>query len=219
MNPRAFTVCTAPQRSAEWFAARAGRLTGSAAGDMLATIKSKGEAASRRNLRARLVCERLTGRPIEDGDGFQTAAMRRGVELEPEAIKAYESQTGNLVRRTGFLAHDGLPVGCSLDGDVDDFAGIVEVKCPNSATHLDYLKARTLPADYHAQILHNLWITGAAWADFVSYDDRFPRHLRTLVVRVEVTAFDLMAYEKAVLRFLDEVDAELSALQAPAEVA
>lgn len=214
MNARAFTICAAPQRSPEWFAARAGRLTGSVAADMLATIK-KGEAAGRRNLRARLVCERLTGRP-ESGDGFESAAMRRGTELEPEAIKAYEAKTGNLVRRTGFLAHTGLPVGCSLDGDVDNFTGIVEVKCPNSATHLDYVKARALPSEYRAQVLHNLWITGAEWCDFVSYDDRFPQKLRLLVVRVARNEFDLMAYERAVLAFLDEIDAELMAL---AEVA
>jgi hypothetical protein len=112
-----FTINNAEQRSPEWFAARCGRLTGSQAGDMLATVKSKGEAAGRRNLRAKLVVERLTGEPQEDG--FDSEWMRRGRELEPRAFDEYEAATGNVVRRTGFLSHTELPVGCSLDGDVD----------------------------------------------------------------------------------------------------
>jgi putative phage-type endonuclease len=200
-----FTILTAEQRSPEWFAARAGRMTGSAAGDMLATIKS-GEAAARRDLRARLVVERLTGEPQEDG--YVNAAMQRGIELEPAAFAAYEAHSGNLVRRTGFLSHDSLMVGCSLDGDVDEFAGIVELKCPKSATHLSYLKTGELPANHRPQVLHNLWVTGAQWCDFASYDDRFPAHLRLFVVRVVREPVEMLAYEKNLLRFLDEVEAE-----------
>src|SRR6185295_6009416 len=111
----AFTVVDAPQRSPEWFAARLGRLTGSRAGDMMATIKS-GEAASRRDLRLQLVLERLTG-TVQD-DGYVSADMRRGIAREPAALAAYEVATGHLVQTTGFLQHDTLPAGCSLDGHV-----------------------------------------------------------------------------------------------------
>ena len=208
---RNFTIVEAEQRSPAWFAARAGRLTGSRAPDMLATIKS-GEAAARRDLRTQLVVERLTGTPQEDG--FINAAMQWGIDKEAEAFAAYEAQSGNLVRRTGFLTHTEHLVGCSLDGDVDDFTGIVEIKCPKSSTHYGYLKAKELPANHRPQIIHNLWVSGAKWCDFVSYDPRYPEHLRLFVVRVPSVEIEIAAYEKCALRFLDEVDAECAALTA-----
>jgi putative phage-type endonuclease len=207
---RAFTVCTAPQRSPEWFAARLGRVTGSRAADVLATIKS-GEAAARRDYRMDLVTERLTRQPA-DADGFVSADMQRGVELEAEARAAYEADTGVLVDQTGFLAHADLMVGCSLDGHVGDFAGIIEIKCPRSANHLAAVRAGGVPSKYLPQITHNLWVTGAAWCDFVSYDPRFPYALRLYVARIEASALDLAGYEKKVRAFLAEVDAETEAV-------
>ena len=202
---RHFDILDAPQRSAEWFAARAGRLTGSVAKDVFATIKS-GEAAARRDLRTRLVVERLTGRPQEDD--YQNADMRRGIELEPAARLAYEAASGNLVEQTGFLAHLDLPVGCSLDGHVGDFAGIVELKCPRSARHLTYLKADTLPVEHKYQVIHNLFVSGAQWCDFVSFDPTWPEHLQLAVIRVERDAKEIASYEFAIRQFLKEVDAE-----------
>ena len=207
---RGFTIVDAPQRSAEWFQARIGRLTGSCASDMLATIKS-GEAAARRDLRVRLVVERLTGRPQEDG--YVNAVMQRGIDCEPDAFAAYEAHSGNLVRSTGFLSHRELMAGCSLDGDVDDFTGIVEVKCPKSATHLAYLKAGTVPLNHLPQIQHNLWVTGAQWCDFVSFDDRFPEGMQLFVRRVPRVELDILAYEKVARAFLNDVDAELAGAQ------
>ncbi len=206
---RSFTVVDAEQRSPEWFQARAGRLTGSRASDMLATIKS-GEAAARRDLRTQLVVERLTGQPQEDV--FINAAMQWGIDHEADAVAAYEAQSGNLVRRTGFLTHTALMVGCSLDGDVEDFAGIVEIKCPKSATHYGYLRSGEVPTNHRPQILHNLWVTGAAWCDFVSFDPRFPEGHRLFVCRVPRVELDVLAYQKSAEKFLAEVDAECAAL-------
>lgn len=205
-----FTVINADQRSPEWFAARAGRLTGSRAADMLATIKS-GEAAARRDYRMQLVTERLTGQPQEDG--FVNAAMQRGIDLEPMAFAAYEAVTGNVAVRTGFLSHATHLAGCSLDGHVDAFKGIVELKCPKSATHLKYLRDGGVPKDYLPQITHNLWISGAEWCDFLSYDDRFPSELQVFYVRVAAADLDMPAYEAAALKFLAEVDTETHALK------
>lgn len=208
---QSFTVIEAEQRSAEWFAARLGRLTGSRAADMLATIKS-GEAAARRDLRLQLVCERLTQTLQEDA--FVNAAMQRGIDCEPLAFSAYESLTGNMAHRTGFLAHDTLAIGCSLDGHVGDFAGILEVKCPKSATHLGYLRGGKVPVAYVPQITHNLWVTGAAWADFLSFDDRFPVELQTFLVRHERNEQEIAAYALAANLFLSEVAAEVDAVKA-----
>jgi putative phage-type endonuclease len=205
-----FTIVNADQRSPEWFQARAGRLTGSRAADMLATIKT-GEAAARRDLRMQLVCERLTGQPQEDG--FVNAAMQRGIDLEPLAFAAYEAQTGAVAARSGFLSHTSLMAGCSLDGHVGNFDGIVELKCPKSSTHLRYLREGGIPKDYMPQITHNLWISGAQWCDFLSFDDRFSVDLQVFYVRVERDEQAIAEYEAKALAFLAEVDTEVSSLK------
>lgn len=208
-----FTIIDAPQRSDAWFQARLGRLTGSCAKAMLAAVKTKGEeAAARRDLRTQLVLERITGQSQDDV--YINTVMQRGIDKEPEAFAAYEAITGHVVRRTGFLSHTDLMAGCSLDGDVNDLEGIVELKCPKSATHLGYLKTGTLPKEHEAQIWHNLWLTGAQWCDFLSFDDRFPPALQTFYVRIHREPIILGAYEKSVLAFLAEVDSELTAVLA-----
>lgn len=201
-----FTVVDVPQRSPEWFACRAGKLTGSVAADIAATLKSGGEPASRRDLRTRLALERLTGRSLEDE--YVNGDMRRGIELEPEALAAYEARTGHLVQFTGFLSHMDLPIGCSLDGHVDDFTGIVELKAPRPANHLKYVRAGVLPAEHRYQILHNLFVSGARWADFCSYAPDFPENLRLFMVRVERDDAELNVYEQMLRVFLAEVQKE-----------
>lgn len=210
-----FTVIDAEQRSPAWFAARLGRLTGSRAADMLATIKS-GEAAARRDLRMQLVCERLTGQLQEET--FINAAMQRGIDCEPLAFAAYEAKTGQMVQRTGFLAHTEHLAGCSLDGHVGEFDGLIELKCPKSSTHLKYLRAGVVPSEHVPQITHNLWITGARWCDFVSYDDRFPEPLSLFVVRVTRDEKAIAVYESFARAFLAEVDREVSAIATMANV-
>ncbi len=206
-----FRVVTTDQRTDAWRQARVGMLTGSVAGDMLAKIKT-GEAAARRDLRLRLVCERLTGQSQEDA--FVSKDMQRGIDKEAEAFAAYEALTSEIARPVGFLAHPDLRAGCSPDGQIGQFRGILELKCPKSATHLRYLRARAVPADYLPQVQHNLWITGAAWCDFVSYDDRFPSALRLCVFRVERDDAAMKAYELLVRMFLAEVDKEFEAVSA-----
>jgi len=206
-----FTVIDVPQRSPEWHAARLGRITGSRAVDLLATIKS-GEAAARRNYRVELVLERLTGRCQERA--FQNQVMADGIAREADAAMLYEALTGRLLRSTGFLRHDELMAGCSLDGDVGGFEGIVEAKCPIAATHLTYLNTGIIPHEYFKQIIHNLWVSGAAWCDWLSYHPEFPEPLRAKLVRVPRDEAVIHAYETAARVFLAEVDAELEALKA-----
>lgn len=201
------------QRTPAWDALRAGKVTGSCAQAILQVRKrGSGELAIRRDLRQRLVVERLTGIPVEDIP-YKGKDLQHGIACEPEAFDAYETR-GELVNRVGFLEHDTLAAGCSPDGYVGDWQGIVEFKCPASSTHLEYLKADTIPDEYLGQLLHALWITGARWADFCSFDPRFLNPTKRLFVkRLERNEDLIQAYELAVRLFLDEVDADVRALQ------
>jgi hypothetical protein len=207
------TVVDCPQRSGEWFAARAGRLTGSRADVILMKGKGGGESVTRRDYRLQLALERLTGMSADAG--FQSADMARGESLEPWALAAYEAATGVMVMRTGFIRSDDSMVGCSLDGHFGELEGILEIKCPKSATHLGYLRdPPTLVKAYEAQLRHNLWITGATYADIVSFDDRLPAHLQLVKVRVATGQMDIGGYAAAAAQFLSEVDTEVTGIGA-----
>ena len=203
-------IVDAEQRSADWFAARAGLLTGSRAADAFAKLKSGGEAASRRDYKLQLAIERITGQPMESG--YVNAEMQRGIDCEPAARARYEMESGNLVRQTGFVVGDNPHTGCSLDGDIDDFTGILEMKCPKSTTHIRYLEAGQLPPDYGLQVMHNLWVSGAQWCDFVSFDDRLPAGLDWFCVRVHAKDMNIAGYATDAARFLAEVSVEVDRL-------
>lgn len=204
-------ILATTQRTADWYAARLGRITSSRAADLLATIKSKGEAAGRRNYRIQLVLERITGRSQENG--FVSAAMQQGTDRETDALALYEAVTGNLLQTTGFLAHDTLMAGCSPDGYINDYEGIAEIKSPIPATHWDYLKTGVVPGEYHKQIVHALWITGARWCDWLSFNPDFPAPLQSKLVRVWRDDAEIDSYEIMARQFLSEVDAETRAVE------
>jgi putative phage-type endonuclease len=205
------TVIDCEQRSPEWSAARCGRLTASRAADMLSKT-AKGEwAAGRKILRTQLLLERVTGKS-QDSGGYQSQAMKDGADREPDSLLMYEAITGTIITRTGFISHDVLMVGASLDGMISDFEGLVEAKCPIPATHLEYLKSGKVPGEYLKQIRHQLWVTGAQWCDFMSFCPSFPEHLQVKLVRVYRDETDIAEYAREVRTFLAEVDQEVSAL-------
>jgi hypothetical protein len=206
------TVLDCPQRSDAWRLARCGRLTASRAHEVLAHGRSPMESLQRAQYRRQLVVERLTGVPEERA--FSTRAMQRGAAMEPIALDAYRAITRIDARTSGFVTHDELRAGCSLDAHVGEFEGVVEIKVPNTATHLRYWIARRIPARYRAQITHHLWITGARWCDFVSFDDRVPVRMQLLVLRIKREELDIRGYEREALRFLQEVDAIAAPLEA-----
>lgn len=207
-----FIEIEAEQRSEAWFSARAGRATGSKAHCILAVGRSGGEAVTKRDYRLQLACERLTGRPAEND--FVSFEMKRGVELEPAALAAYEAATGNLVRQTGFLSCNDIQAGCSLDGDIDGFTGILELKAPKTNTHIGYWRDRsTFINDYKAQVFHNLYVSGARWCDLVSFDDRLPQKLQLLCTRIERDQSTMEEYAKQLNRFLAEVSIEVQEIQ------
>jgi predicted phage-related endonuclease len=204
-----FTIIDCEQKSPEWYASRCGRLTGSVASAMLAKVKS-GEAAGRRNLRAKLVLERVTGRTQENN--FVSADMQRGIDLESEAFGEFEVLTGSVVQRSGFLAMEE-DYGCSLDGYLGDFEELVSIKCPNDANHMAYLLSdKRIPKDYIDQCCHEMWITGAKRHHFLSYSPNFPEKLRTFCVTIERKEFDIAGYEKEAIKFMAEVRLETEEL-------
>lgn len=206
---RNFTVIDAPQRSDAWFAARCGRLTGSVAGDMLAKIKS-GESAARRNLRLKLVLERVTGKTQERD--FLSQAMQDGIDREEFAFRAYEALTGEVAQRTGFLAHTEHMAGCSLDGHLGEFTRLLSIKCRQPPAHLDFVRTGKIPADAFAQIRHELWITGAESHDYFSWNPEFPDKLQSRLRTVTRDEADVPGYEHEALLFLAEVQAEYEAV-------
>lgn len=206
-----YTVIECDQKSADWHKARLGRLTGSVAVDITRTIKS-GEAASRRNLRVRLALERITGKSQESE--FMSQAMDHGEEFEPKALAIYEAMSGTILERVGFLSCEVLMAGCSLDSFIEGRKGIVEVKCPKSATHLEYLRTKKIPNDYYWQCVHNLWVSGAEYCDFISYDEAFPEELQYLCVRLERDEKVIAEYAALASKFLAEVTVEVSEIQA-----
>ena len=198
-------TATIQQGSPEWFAARCGKATASKFADVLAKLKSGAESASRKNYRARLVVERLTGKPLET---FSNAAMQQGVEREPLARVAYEAETGNLVEEVGFFQHPTLEAGASPDGLIGG-NGMLEIKCPQLATHLEYLNLPAEPSEYTAQIQGQMWICGRDYCDFVSFNPDFPEHLQLIVRRIERDDAYIAKLAAEVAAFLDEVQTEV----------
>lgn len=188
------------QRTAEWFNARLGKVTASRVSDVMAKTKS-GYAASRANYMMELLCERLTGTRQE---GFTSAAMQRGTELEPIARSAYEIETGLIVIETGFVLHPEIDMGASPDGLVND-DGLIEIKCPNTAQHVDFLRSRKPDGKYQWQMLCQMACTGRDWCDFVSFDDRMPERLQFSVVRFERDDSRISEMMEEVIKFLDEL--------------
>jgi putative phage-type endonuclease len=196
------------QRTDEWYAARLGLATASNFGKVLAKIKT-GEAADRRNYRAQLVIERLTGNRQE---GYSNAAMQWGTEQEPFARIAYMADRGVDVQEVGFIQHETLMAGCSPDGLIGA-DGLIEIKCPVSATHIETLKTQHMPLEHMPQVQGQMWIAGREWCDFVSYDPRMQEKLQMFVQRIPRDEQYIKALSFEIERFLEEVAAEVTALQ------
>jgi putative phage-type endonuclease len=196
------------QGTPEWHALRAGKVTASRISDMLARTKT-GWGASRANYAAQLVAERLTGTVQET---FTTSAMQWGIATEPEARAVYEFFRDAKVERVGFVNHPRIAMsGASPDGRVGD-AGLVEIKCPLTATHIETLLAGSVPGKYVLQMQWQMACDGRQWCDFVSYDPRMPEDMRLFVRRVSRDDAKIAEIEAEVVAFLADVDATLARL-------
>lgn len=213
---RPFTIIDCDQRTPEWFAARCGRATGTTANKFLAKGKGSAESVQRTKLKYRLALERLTGRVLEKGD-YQSDAMKDGVEREPLALSFYEASKGVLLERAGFCSHNELMIGCSVDAYFGDFEGLVSIKCPEWHTHAETLRGKTIELEYMRQIIHEQYVTGALWTDFVSFHPDFPERLQLAVIRVPRKEEAMAQHDVAVRAFMAEVQAEYDALRLMSE--
>lgn len=196
------------QGSPEWFALRLGRVTASRVADILARTKS-GPSAMRANYLAELIAERLTG---VTADSYKSPAMQFGSDTEHEARAAYEFYQGVTVEKIAFVPHPEIDqAGCSPDGLVGG-DGLVEIKCPNTATHLETLLGQAVPGKYETQMQFQMACTERAWCDFVSYDPRMPENMRLFVKRVNRDDKRIKEIEGEIAAFLLEMAVKLSEL-------
>lgn len=200
---------TDQQRTAEWFAQRLGKVTASKVADVIARTKS-GYSASRENYLAQLVVERFTGQPTES---YTNAAMQWGTDQEPFARAAYENATGVLVEECGLVLHPEISdSGASPDGLVGD-DGLIEIKCPSTATMIETLLDDKIPGKYITQMQWQMACTGRQWCDFVCFDPRMPEGLQLYIKRVDRDDAYIADLASEIRKFLAEVEAKVDALQ------
>ena len=198
------------QGTDEWFAARCGKVTASRVSDVITKTKS-GWGAGRANYMAQLIAERLTETVA---DSFSNAAMQWGTATEPMARSAYEFMTDVDVTEIGFVDHPEIPMcGASPDGLVGG-KGLVEIKCPNTATHIDTLLKKTIPGKYITQMQWQMACTGREWCDFVSFDPRMPESMALFVRRVERDNDLVTDLEKNIIEFIGEMESKIEQLKA-----
>jgi putative phage-type endonuclease len=196
------------QRTEEWFAARCGKVTASRVADIIAKTKS-GPSASRENYLAQLVCERLTGKPAES---YSNAAMQWGTDTEPFARAAYEARMDLLVTEVGFIDHPWITMsGASPDGLANE--GMVEIKAPNTATHLQTLLDRKVPEKYITQMMWQMACADRPWCDFVSFDPRLPEKHQLFIKRINYDPEMVNLLENSVIQFLGDVDLKIQQLE------
>ena len=200
---------TIEQGSPEWFALRAGKVTASRVADILAKTKT-GPSASRQNYLIELALQRTTGIIQES---YTNAAMEWGTQTEPQARVAYEVNTNNFVDQVAFIDHPNIAwFGCSPDGLVSD-RGLVEIKCPNSATHWEYFKSKEPPKKYFIQMQAQMAVTDRDWCDFISFDPRMPDRSQLLIVQVPRDPEFILFMETEIKQFLSEVEVEVNLMK------
>jgi putative phage-type endonuclease len=201
-------MATAEQRTDEWFTARLGKVTASRVADVIAKTKT-GYSTSRENYMAQLVVERMTQKPTES---YSNAAMQWGTDQEKFAKAAYELAKGVMVKEVGFVPHPNiLMAGASPDGFVG-VNGLVEIKCPNTATMIETLLTKKCPQKYFTQIQFQLACTDRVFCDYVVFDPRMPKHLQLFVTRVERDEDFITHIEDEIQTFLSEVDEKITQL-------
>ena len=197
-------MSSVPAGTPQWHRARIGCLTASRMGDVLALLKNGKPAEARLSYMRQLVAERMTDTAAEF---YVTAAMQWGLDYEAEAVAAYESATGELGEPAPFVLHPSIEFFGATPDRLIGSDGLLEVKCPTTATYIEWRQADMIPARHMAQMTAQLACTGRKWCDFVAYDPRIVYGQKLWVRRFEPSAEEIQACEAAARQFLAEVDA------------
>jgi putative phage-type endonuclease len=199
------------QGSEEWHQARLGKVTASRIVDVMAKGAGGKPSATRANYMAELAAERLTG---SVAPGFTSAAMQHGTETEAQARACYAWDTGAEISEVGFIGHPTIAMsGASPDGLIGTDRGL-EIKCPNTATHIATLRGAAIKRDYLLQMQWGMACTKRAAWDFVSFDPRMPDEMRMHIRTVEIDGALIAEIETEVSAFLAELDAMVAELRA-----
>jgi putative phage-type endonuclease len=198
------------QGTPEWLAARTGRITASRMSAIMAKGKNGTPSATRSACMGELIAEYLTG---SSGETYINADMQRGTDLEPLARGLYEAKTGRFVDQVGLVLHPkNERWGASPDGVVEE-DGLLEIKCPRTHIHIEYLLAGKPPAAYLPQMAWQAACCKRKWVDFASFDPKMPAELQLFVVRYEPAAEYLAELEREADAFLKEMMIKVGRLQ------
>ena len=190
------------QQTPEWYEVKIGKVGASRLADVMAEGKNGKPSATRANYMYELLTARLTG---EYQQTYQSPEMLRGIELEAEARRKYEIVTFNEVKQVGWIPHPEIEMcGCSPDGLVDD-DGLIEIKCPNTKTHLETVLHGKIDRSYMLQMQWQIECSGREWCDFVSYDPRLPENIQICIIRVDKKQEVIDSIKTAVQAFLSEL--------------
>lgn len=171
------------QNTDEWFELRAGKLTSSKLGTIMANFgKAFGEPAKK--YAVNIAIEQITGEPISSD--YSNEHMERGHEQEPLARMLYEQETFCDVTNGGFW--EGDFIGCSPDGMVGN-NGCIEIKSVIPHVHFANIKRQTVDPAYKWQCIGNLMLTDSDWLDFISYCDTFPEDKKLYTYRLKKEAY------------------------------
>lgn len=202
-----------PQAKDSWIKKRSGKITASRIGLVTRRKKDGKPYAGYQDYLMDLVTERLTDRATEH---FVSDAMQWGIEQEDAAAQFYAFERGVEVAYSDFVDHEHIPMcGASPDRLVGT-DGLLEIKCPNTRTHIDFFLSGEIPIDYQFQAQWQMECTNREWCDFMSYDPRLPIHLQSKIVRVYRDADRIQEARKAVLEALaiiDDTEARLRELE------
>lgn len=191
------------QGSVEWLLARRGCLSASRIADAMAVLKTGKPSEKRQKLMLELLAERLTGTLTEH---YVTASMQWGIDHEQEARAAFEAVSGTLVEQVGFILHPTINgFGASPDGVVDDNT-LIEIKCPNTATHIQWLIDDVVPEQHKPQMLAQMSCCNKSACVFVSYDPRLPENIRLFIKVFRPTLVEMEEVEKAAIKFVAELE-------------
>ena len=161
------------QRSDEWYEVRMGVITASQFKRVM------GGRGGDLTYMSELMSQKLTNRSKEM---YMSDAMEHGVETEKQAVCAYEFMNNVNATEVAFVKKDAF-IGASPDALIGK-DGMLEIKCPDTHTHIKWKMSGTIPKEHFHQVIGSLWVTGRKWADFMSFCPYLDPPHDTLIIRV-----------------------------------